>query len=197
MANKKISELTSVTLPLAGTEEIAIVQSGETKKVAVSELGGASLRTDKYLFFLQHIANASTSWYSFRNNFGQSIYTTNLITGLYDGTTNVVTDCKVWSQSVLFNQKVTKITISSEWFTNPVTIRFQYFKVGAANASFDNTTIFEITMPSNAGVRNKIYSVPTPFTMEEGGELTMAFFNDNLPLQMRTGTVTVEVEEVI
>jgi len=40
MANKKISELTSANLPLAGTEEIAIVQGGETKKVAISEVGG-------------------------------------------------------------------------------------------------------------------------------------------------------------
>ena len=42
MANKKITELTSATLPLAGTEEIAIVQSGTTKKVAVSEVGGGA-----------------------------------------------------------------------------------------------------------------------------------------------------------
>ena len=40
MANKKISELTSASLPLAGTEEIPIVQSGVTKKVAVSEFDG-------------------------------------------------------------------------------------------------------------------------------------------------------------
>ena len=40
MANKKISELTSATLPLAGTEELVIVQGGETKKVAASDLSG-------------------------------------------------------------------------------------------------------------------------------------------------------------
>lgn len=40
MANKKISELTSATLPLAGTEVVPIVQGGETKKVAVSEFRG-------------------------------------------------------------------------------------------------------------------------------------------------------------
>jgi len=40
MADKKISELTSASLPLAGTEEIPIVQSGVTKKVAVSEFSG-------------------------------------------------------------------------------------------------------------------------------------------------------------
>lgn len=42
MANKKISELNSATTPLAGTEEIPIVQGGETKKVAISEFGGST-----------------------------------------------------------------------------------------------------------------------------------------------------------
>ena len=37
MADKKISELNVVSLPLAGTEEIPIVQNGETKKVLSSE----------------------------------------------------------------------------------------------------------------------------------------------------------------
>jgi hypothetical protein len=38
MADKKISQLTAATLPLTGTEEIAIVQGGETKKVTKSNL---------------------------------------------------------------------------------------------------------------------------------------------------------------
>ena len=45
MANKKISELNSATLPLSGTEEIPIVQGGETKWVAVSDL--KSYKLDK------------------------------------------------------------------------------------------------------------------------------------------------------
>jgi hypothetical protein len=40
MADKKISELDSASLPLAGTEIVPIVQGGVTKKVAVSEIGG-------------------------------------------------------------------------------------------------------------------------------------------------------------
>jgi hypothetical protein len=40
MADKKISELDFVTLPLAGTELVPIVQGGVTKKVASSNLGG-------------------------------------------------------------------------------------------------------------------------------------------------------------
>lgn len=38
MANKKISELNSATLPLDNTELVPIVQGGETKKVALSDL---------------------------------------------------------------------------------------------------------------------------------------------------------------
>ena len=40
MADKKITELNSVNLPLTGSEELPIVQNGETKKVIVSDLGG-------------------------------------------------------------------------------------------------------------------------------------------------------------
>ena len=40
MAEVKISELTSATTPLAGTETVPIVQGGVTKQVAVSNLGG-------------------------------------------------------------------------------------------------------------------------------------------------------------
>ena len=38
MANSKISNLTGATTPLAGTEVLPVVQSGTTKKVAVSDL---------------------------------------------------------------------------------------------------------------------------------------------------------------
>jgi hypothetical protein len=40
MANKKISQLDLATTPLTGTEEIELVQSGISKRVAVSEIGG-------------------------------------------------------------------------------------------------------------------------------------------------------------
>jgi hypothetical protein len=50
MADKKISELNLATTPLAGTEEIAIVQDGETKRVAVSNVGGGGSSTNKQIF---------------------------------------------------------------------------------------------------------------------------------------------------
>lgn len=38
MADKKISQLTSATTPLAGTEEVPLVQSGITKKVSIADV---------------------------------------------------------------------------------------------------------------------------------------------------------------
>lgn len=42
MAEVKISDLSSATTPLAGTEVVPIVQGGVTKKVAVSNIGGGN-----------------------------------------------------------------------------------------------------------------------------------------------------------
>jgi hypothetical protein len=45
MANTTISALPAATTPLAGTEVVPIVQSGVTKKVAVSAIGGGGSGT--------------------------------------------------------------------------------------------------------------------------------------------------------
>lgn len=45
MADTKISALTAATTPLAGTEVIPLVQSGVTKKVAVSDMFGSNVYT--------------------------------------------------------------------------------------------------------------------------------------------------------
>lgn len=42
MANVKISELTAASIPLAGSELLEIVQGGESRKVAASDLGNAA-----------------------------------------------------------------------------------------------------------------------------------------------------------
>ena len=49
MADKKISQLTWATTPLAGTEELPLVQSGVTKKVSAANLtAGRSISTTGY-----------------------------------------------------------------------------------------------------------------------------------------------------
>jgi len=45
MADKKISQLTSAVLPLAGTELVPVVQSGATVKVSAASLGAAAAYT--------------------------------------------------------------------------------------------------------------------------------------------------------
>ena len=49
MADVKISELNGATTPLSGTEVVPLVQNGETKKVAVSEIGGGANPTSGFL----------------------------------------------------------------------------------------------------------------------------------------------------
>lgn len=51
MSDLKISQLPAATTPLAGTEELAIVQSAETRRVAASALGGGSAGTKTLAVF--------------------------------------------------------------------------------------------------------------------------------------------------
>jgi hypothetical protein len=53
MADKKISALTSASLPLAGTEVLPIVQSGATVKVAVDDLTAKNVRSNATTGILQ------------------------------------------------------------------------------------------------------------------------------------------------
>lgn len=53
MADLKISQLTSATLPLAGTEVLPIVQSSTTKKVATDDLTVKNLRSNATTGILQ------------------------------------------------------------------------------------------------------------------------------------------------
>ncbi len=68
MADEKISGLNPATLPLTGTEEAAVVQSGETKRVAVSELGGESSLYVIQDFEIINFATANT-WRGHNRNF--------------------------------------------------------------------------------------------------------------------------------
>jgi hypothetical protein len=53
MADLKISQLTSATLPLAGTEVLPIVQSSSTKKVAADDLTVKNVRSNATTGILQ------------------------------------------------------------------------------------------------------------------------------------------------
>lgn len=203
MANKKISELTSVTLPLAGTEEVAIVQSGVTKKVAVSEFSGSSLRTGRYEFLINNTFNASTLWYAIvrlNSTFnGLSTYST----GYYNGTTNSTIDNRVWAIPMTYKQKVTKVTISKEYVQANLTMRLQYFEInplGGTLAGVNNNTILEVAIPTTGGAtpyRNIVTYIPTDFTMQENGLLFVSFYNANTLCNVYGMSVIVDTIEVI
>ena len=61
MADLKISQLTSATLPLAGTEVLPIVQSSSTKKVATDDLTVKNLRSNATNGILQIAGPAASS----------------------------------------------------------------------------------------------------------------------------------------
>jgi hypothetical protein len=61
MADKKISALSSASLPLAGTEVLPIVQSGATVKVAVDNLTAKNVRSNATTGILQVAGPAAAS----------------------------------------------------------------------------------------------------------------------------------------
>lgn len=61
MADLKISQLTSATLPLAGTEVLPIVQSSTTKKVATDDLTVKNIRSNATTGILQVAGPAAAS----------------------------------------------------------------------------------------------------------------------------------------
>jgi hypothetical protein len=204
MANKKISELTSVTLPLAGTEELAIVQGGETKKVAASDLGGggSSLGTDDHIFvFTNQSLGASTNWYNPRYNVANSIYNALYITGTYNGLTGVVTDSRMLGHIISFNQKATKITVDYVLIEAPTTFRIIYFKpnpTGTSGVAVDNQIIHEFTITNPGGIKQpQLIEIPSDVTMEVGGVISIGVFNDNVLVSPRGTTIRVDTEEVI
>lgn len=93
MANKKISELTSAVTPLTGSEEVAIVQNGETVKTAVSNLGGGDAPYLKYVALLEpnpNFDNNNLVWLDpiaivLENTLGSDIIWTRQGEGYYKG----------------------------------------------------------------------------------------------------------------
>lgn len=209
MANKKISELTSATLPLAGTEEVAIVQGGETKKVAASEFsggGGTSLRSQTYPFVVTSATSfsAQTSWWNIRYDVANSIFNPLWTIGNYNPITGV-TNTKIGRRTIMYNQKVKEIALSYSTVSVDVTIRFVYYEINPSGTSIlgiNNHIIHEVTIPANTGasaniVQSTLFITPTDFTMSKGGFLTMVIFNNNTALSFKDFIAEVITEEVI
>ena len=200
MANKKITELTSATLPLAGTEELAIVQGGETKKVAASDLGGTSLRAITYEHNIMYTFNASTLWYGYRYNAaGSTRHYPNYETGYYDGVTVKASPAyRGWADVVQFNQKVTDINVRQLRNVSELTIHVVYFEL--SGATIVNTQLIkEIILPADApGISKEIQNFTvTPFTMSKNGLISVFFFNNNIACAVGNLSIYINAEEVI
>lgn len=120
MADKKISEFNSATLPLAGTEQIPIVQSGETKKIDVSDLGGSSLKSD-FLEISPQIGFTITNgnWWGTANNFytKYGVRIGSLGSGVVD--TNAFADhIENFAYSTLVPYKCKVVSVLFNWFNN-------------------------------------------------------------------------------
>ena len=98
MANKKISQLTGATTPLAGTEELAIVQGGQTVKATaqdIADLGGLP-----YLVYTALLTQTGTDapviTQVLENTTGATLSITRSGAGIYKGTfsSNILTTNK-------------------------------------------------------------------------------------------------------
>ena len=87
MADKKISELTGATTPLAGTEVLPIVQSGATVKVAVSDLTtGRAVNTNGGTFTDNQTQGTAGKGVNFTANTPAAGMTSQLINWYEEGT---------------------------------------------------------------------------------------------------------------
>jgi len=200
------ASLTSATTPLAGTEELAIVQGGETKRIDVSEVGGTSLRTETYPFVVTNATSfvASTSWFAIRKDVGNSLFNPLWATLGYDGIIGV-TSTRIGRRIIMYNQKVKEIALSYSTVSVETKIRFIYYEInpsGTTSVSVNNHIIHEVTIPATTGssaniVQPTVFVLPTAFTMSKGGMLSMVIFNNNTALTFKDFIAEVITEEVI
>ena len=194
------ASLTSATLPLAGTEELAIVQGGETKKVAASNLGGggASLKTKSYEYHIQYNFAATTDWFNLRYNaLGSNRPSPVWEIGNYNGTV-LLPSFRGWGDVLMYKQQVENITIRSLRMTNDLKFRVIYYEL-SAGVIVNEQMITEFTvLQEMVGVNKDIVELSvTPFTMQKNGIITIVAFDNNLACNVANLSIYINTTEVL
>lgn len=191
---------TNITTPTNGQALTYDTATGKWINSTVS--GGASLRTESYEFVTgnQSLA-ASTSAYTPRYDVANSINNCLFITGLYNWATEAVTDSRMLGRNITFNQKAIRATINYALLSTNTTFRVFYFKPnpsGSTNVAVDNLTIWEKTIVNAGGVRQPlVIEIPSDVTMEAGGIISFAIFNNNVVVVPKGVTITIDTEATI
>jgi hypothetical protein len=203
------ASLTPATTPLAGTEEIAIVQDGETKRVAVSNVGGGGGSKKSFTIEIpvsQTVA-ASTSWYV-RNTITQNIFNATFTTTLAVPTNdfadllaqrprNIVPfDCKIKSVQMVghTNSPATDIRV--------VILKSDKPEIGMPTTLINPIIIADKTFNTNSPSINSFYANWDALEMDldetclQGSEIRMLFFNDNVASNLYTTVCLIEFEEL-
>lgn len=201
MPNKKISELNTATLPLSGTEEIAIVQDGETKKIAILEVAGGGANSFVISNIISQNLAASNNWYGW-GTFGGSAYTT--LTAI--GGITPVNDFAGFNQQtpslqVPNNCKIKSITMKGGTNTSSTNIRVCFIKSkGVSGVTIANSKIIADKTFSTAASFNVTWldaELDLITELEQGSEIRIAIFNNNVNSHVFSGYYALEFEEVI
>lgn len=148
--------------------------------------GGTSLRTSKYEWFSGTNTFASTTnWYGARRNVANQLPLPLWSSGesYYDGTTSHVTNVRMPSYIIDFNQKIERLTFTYESISVGFTFRLIYYELnpsGTTNEGVNEHVVYEAVIAANTGGYKKqnIY-IPTAFTATQNGYFAVVIYNNS------------------
>jgi len=143
MANSKISELTSATTPLAGTEVLPIVQSSTTKQVSVANLTAGRTQTSNGI-----VQGTAATGYNFTANTPQAGMTSQLLNWYEEGT---------WTPTDASGAGLSLTKIGTQYYT----------RVGRTITAY-----FDVTYPITSSTSQAILSLPISTSKNGSGILS-------------------------
>ena len=183
-ANLEDLSNTNITTPTNGQALTYDTATGKWINSTVS--GGSSLRTEKYEWFNGTNTFASTTnWYGARRNVANQLPLPLWSSGesYYDGTTDHVTNVRMPSYIVDFNQKIERLTFTYESISVGFTFRLIYYELnpsGASNQSVNDHLVYEAVIAANVGgIKKQNIYVPVDFTASLNGYFAVVLLNDS------------------